>query len=123
MAAKNKWNWSTGSDLLPAGLPASFDFYKKQESGEAENCFEVTPAAKKGPFNSYSSFDSDFATSFVPQNITRERRGSFSVSVETSAAALLHASKPYFRPHNCRRSDLVHASSFDASASVLDGTL
>lgn len=38
-------------------------------------------------------------------------------------AALLQASKSYFKLHGCRSSDLIRASFFEASATVLDGAV
>lgn len=63
-----------------------------------------------------------FGTVYVLQNIIRERSSSFLVSLETSVAALLRASKLFLRLHNCRNSDLLHASKFDASPLVLTGS-
>lgn len=75
--------------------------------------------AEKGPFSS----NSDFLTACVPQDITRKRPGSSSVSLGMSLAALLQTSRPYCRPDNCRSGDLVPASNFDASVPAFNGSV
>lgn len=80
-------------------------------------------APKKSASNSHSSSDSDIATAAVLQNITREHSGSSFFSLEARLAALLQASKPFFRLNSCRGRVLLHASSFDAGAPILDGTV
>lgn len=59
---------------------------------------------------------------YILQSDTREHLGNSLVSFGTSVAAPLQASSPYFRLHSYISSGLVLASSFDASAPVLDGT-
>lgn len=110
-------------DRRPASLPTRRDSYKEWKRGEAVNHFEVTVAANKSLSSSGCSSNSKLATVYVPQNITRKRPGSYPVSFETRVAALLQASKPCVRLHSCRSSELVRGSSFDASASALDGAL
>lgn len=122
MAAKNECEWSTRFDQRPTDVPARLDSYNEQEKGEAASYFEVTAAVKRGLSSSDSGSDNDFAMMFVPQNIPRRRPVSSSVALETSGVALLKASKPYFRLRSCRSSDLVHATNFDASAPVFNGT-
>lgn len=85
--------------------------------------FELTNAANKGPFSSYSSPYFDFDTVYVSQSITRECPGTFLFSLEKSVAALLQASKPNSKPHSCRSGDRLRGSSLDSSALVLDGTV
>lgn len=99
------------------------DSHREAERGEVANSFEVTAAPRMGLSSSDSSSDSDFTMMFVSQNITRERPGSSAVYLETSVPALLQKSKPYFRLHRYRSSDLVHASKSEFSPSVLERTI
>lgn len=83
----------------------------------------MTAAAEKGLSFSDSGYDSYLATAYIRRRINKELPGSSSVILEMSLAAVLLESKPYLRLHNCRSSDLLRASSFDASAPVLHGAV
>lgn len=107
---------------LTDGQPAfciQFGPFRAQKRNESVNPFGVTAAAAKSLCSNDSGSDSDFATVFIPQRTVRKRPGRSLVFRDTSMAALLQASEPYFRLNGCKSDDLVHATSFDPSAAVL----
>lgn len=83
----------------------------------------MTSAAKEGPSSSDSGSDFDFATLRVLQKLTTDRSGTYSASPKTNVTSLLQAFKPCFGLRSCRSIDLLHASSFDASAPALGRTV
>lgn len=83
----------------------------------------MTLLAQKESSHSHFGSDSDSALISVPQSKARKFLDSSPVSLVRSREALLQTSRPCFLLHSSKDSDLVPASSFQASALIPDKTV